>query len=121
MIEPIARIRIELRDIEPKVRRRVDVPLSSTLLALHEIVQFTFRWTDSHLFEFEVGERIYGEPEYDLLGERRTYKATSVRLKGDFDTKARAAARMVPALLLRAYRVNFEFKAVDASSADGFR
>lgn len=81
MIEPIARIRIELRDIEPKVWRRVDLPLSSTLLALHEIVQFTFLWTDSHLFEFEVGERIYGEPENDLFGERRIYKAANVRLK----------------------------------------
>ena len=81
MIEPIARIRIELWDIEPKVWRRVDVPLSSTLLALHEIVQFTFLWTDSHLFEFEVGERIYGEPENDLFGERRIYKAANVRLK----------------------------------------
>ena len=81
MIEPIARIRIELRDIDPKVWRRVDVPLSSTLLAPHEIVQLTFFWTDSHLFEFEVGERIYGEPENDLFGERWIYKAANVRLK----------------------------------------
>lgn len=81
MIEPIARIRIELQDIEPKVWRRVDVPLSSTLRALHDIVQITFSWTDSHLFEFEVGGRIYGEPENDLFGERRIYKAASARLK----------------------------------------
>ena len=32
MIEPIARIRIELQDIEPKIWRRVHVPLSATLL-----------------------------------------------------------------------------------------
>ena len=31
MIEPIARIRIELQEIEPKIWRRVDVPLSATL------------------------------------------------------------------------------------------
>ena len=43
MIEPIARIRIELQEIEPKVWRRVDVPLSSTLLALHDFIQFAFR------------------------------------------------------------------------------
>ena len=29
MIEPIARIGVELREIEPKIWRRVDVPLSS--------------------------------------------------------------------------------------------
>ncbi len=44
MIEPVARLRIELLEIEPKVWRRVDVPLSSTLLALHDIIQVTFCW-----------------------------------------------------------------------------
>ena len=34
------------------------------------MVQITFSWTDSHLFEFEVGGRIYGEPENDLFGDR---------------------------------------------------
>ena len=85
MIEPIARIRIELQEIEPKIWRRVDVPLSSTLLALHDFIQFAFRWTDSHLFEFEVGERIYGDPEYDDFGERRIYKAARIRLKSVVD------------------------------------
>ena len=37
MIEPVARIRIELQDLEPKIWRRVDVPLSSTLAALNDI------------------------------------------------------------------------------------
>ena len=65
MIEPIARIRIELQEIERKIWRRVDVPLSSTLLALPDFTQFALRWTDSHLFEFEIGDRRYGQPEYD--------------------------------------------------------
>ena len=41
MIEPIARVRIELREIEPTLWRRVDVPLTSTLLVLHDIIQVT--------------------------------------------------------------------------------
>ena len=81
MIEPIARFRLELRDIEPRIWRRVDVPLSSTLPALHGFIQFAFRWTDSHLFEFEIGDRTYGDPENDYFGERRIYKAASIRLK----------------------------------------
>ena len=81
MIEPIARIRIELQEIEPKLWRRVDVPLSSTLLALHDFIQFAFRWTDSHLFEFEIGDRRYGQPEYDHYADERLYKAASIRLK----------------------------------------
>ena len=85
MIEPVARIRIELQEIEPRIWRRIDVPLSSTLLALHDFVQFAFRWTDSHLFEFEVGDRNYGDSENDDFGERRVYKASSIRLKTVLD------------------------------------
>jgi len=82
MTEPVARLRIELQEIEPKVWRRVDVPLSSTLLALHDIIQVTFGWTNSHLFEFEVGDRAYGDPMLDEdLYDRRVYKARSIRLK----------------------------------------
>lgn len=82
MIEPVARVRITLQDIEPAIWRRVDVPLSTTLMALHDIIQVTVGWTDSHLFEFVVGNRVYSEPYpgHDL-DDRRIYQARSVRLK----------------------------------------
>ena len=85
MTEPIARIRIELQSIEPHVWRRVDVPVSSTLLALHEIIQIAMGWTDAHLFEFTVGGRAYGVIEPDLEYEPKQSKAASVRLKGLID------------------------------------
>ena len=82
MIEPVARIRIELQYLEPKIWRRIDVPLSSTLAALHDIIQVSFRWQGYHLHEFVVGERVYGEPaDDDELYERKVYKAAAVRLK----------------------------------------
>ena len=82
MIEPIARMRIELRDLEPGIWRRVEVPLSTTLAALHDIIQVAFRWTDSHLHEFVVGERVYGVPSpEDALYDRKVYKASAIRLK----------------------------------------
>ena len=75
MIEPIARVRIELREIQPALWRHVDVPLTSTLLALHDIIQVSVGWTDSHLFEFVVGDRVYSEPlPDDELFERKVYK-----------------------------------------------
>ena len=82
MIEPIARIRIELQGIEPKLWRRVDVPLSSTLLALHDIIQVTVGWTGSHLFEFVVGQRVYSErlPVDEFFG-RKVYNAAGIRLR----------------------------------------
>ena len=81
MMEPVARLRITLQEVEPVVWRRIDVPLSSTLLALHDYIQFAFLWTDSHLFEFEIGGRRYGQPEYDVDGDEKLYKAASIRLK----------------------------------------
>ena len=82
MIEPVARIRIELQDLEPKIWRRVDVPLSSTLAALHDIIQVLFRWQDYHLYEFAVGERVYGVPsDEDEFYDRKVYKAAAIRLK----------------------------------------
>ena len=82
MIEPVARLMIELQEIEPRLWRRVDVPLSSTLLALHDIIQVVVGWTDSHLFEFVIGERVYGEPlPDDDFWDRRVCKAAGIRLK----------------------------------------
>ena len=81
MIEPIARIRIELRTVEPHVWRRVDVPLSCTLLALHDIIQIAMGWTDSHLFEFQVGDRLYGTLDLDPELEPKQYKASRIRLR----------------------------------------
>ena len=82
MIEPVARIRVELQDLEPKIWRRVDVPLSSTLAAVNDIIQVSFHWQDYHLYEFVVGERVYGVPtDEDEFYGRKTYKAAAIRLK----------------------------------------
>ena len=81
MIEPIARVRIELREIEPTLWRRIDVPLTSTLLALHDIIQVTVGWTDSHLFEFVVGDRVYSDPLPDDEFFERKINAAGIRLR----------------------------------------
>ena len=81
MNEPVARTRIVLRSVEPHVWRRVDVPLSCTLLALHDVIQIAMGWTDSHLFEFRVGERAYGALDLDPELEPRQYKAIRLRLR----------------------------------------
>ena len=82
MIEPVARVRITLQNIAPAVWRRVDLPLSTTLMALHDVIQVAMGWTDSHLFEFVVGDRVYGEPDPDdAMYERKVCQAKSIRLK----------------------------------------
>ena len=39
--ERVARLRIELQELEPKIWRRIDMPFSTTLEALHEVIQMT--------------------------------------------------------------------------------
>ena len=47
--ERVARLRIELQELEPQIWRRIDMPLSTTLEALHDAIQMTMGWTFSHL------------------------------------------------------------------------
>ena len=86
MTGPVARLRIELHEIEPGLWRRFDVPLSSTSLILHDAIEVAVGWTDSHLFEFSIGDRVYGEPlPDDAYWDRHVYKAAGSRLKALID------------------------------------
>jgi hypothetical protein len=60
--EQIARLRISLKEIEPEIWRRVDVPLGLNLKGLHDVIQAVMGWQDYHLFEFRVGDKLYGVP-----------------------------------------------------------
>ena len=59
----IARMTIELEGVEPSVRRVVDLPLAISVADLHEIIQAAMGWTNSHLYQFVVGEASYGVPD----------------------------------------------------------
>jgi len=62
MPERVARVRIELQGTSPKVWRRVDVPLSYTLLSMHEVIQAAFEWNGGHLYEFIVDRERFSDP-----------------------------------------------------------
>lgn len=81
MSTKIARIRIELEQIAPRIWRRVDVSLTTNLRALHEIIQAVMPWENYHLYQFAVGERVYGEPDpEDAVWGRKIYQAKGMRL-----------------------------------------
>ena len=68
--------------IEPTLWQRIDVPLTSTLLALHDIIQITVGWSDSHPFEFVVADRVYSEPlPRDGLLKRRVHSVQRIHLE----------------------------------------
>ncbi len=58
--DDIAIVRIELEDIEPLIWRRVAVPSSMNLKALHRVIQAAMGWLDYHLWEFAANEHKYG-------------------------------------------------------------
>lgn len=84
MNEPIVTLRIELIGVEPTPWREVDVPMSSTLLMTHKIIQAAMGWQDCHMFEFRVGEKSYGvpDPDYDHSGNpNRLFNAKGLTLR----------------------------------------
>jgi hypothetical protein len=61
-------VKITLKDVRPPIWRRVEVTSSTTLGLLHEIIQTTMGWTDSHLHQFTIHNVEYGnpQPEFDF-------------------------------------------------------
>ncbi len=59
-LDDIGVLRIELEDIKPLIWRRVALPASMNLKALHRVIQAAMGWLDYHLWEFTAGEHKYG-------------------------------------------------------------
>jgi Plasmid pRiA4b ORF-3-like protein len=59
----VARIKVTLKDVEPVVMRRLEVPLRIRLDRLHLVLQAAMGWTDSHLYAFTAGGAQWGEPD----------------------------------------------------------
>jgi len=56
------RLRVTMRDVEPRVERVIDVPAAITLDDLHEVLQVALGWTDSHLHQFRTDGTTYAVP-----------------------------------------------------------
>jgi len=61
----IARLKITLDDVEPKVVRRMEVPLTIRLDRLHLALQAALGWTNSHLYEIRAKDVGWGIPDPD--------------------------------------------------------
>jgi len=80
-VDRIARLRITLNDTEPPIWRTVEVPLTSSLKGLHEVIQAAMPFEDYHLFDFRVRERRYAIPAPEFDGpEARDAKSTKLGL-----------------------------------------
>ena len=54
MIQRVARIRIELKYTQPKVWRRVEVPMPYTLWDMNAVIQAIFDWDGDHFWAFSL-------------------------------------------------------------------
>ena len=70
----VVRLKITLDDIKPVIWRRIEVPLTTSLPALHEVIQAVMLFENYHLFEFVTGTRgaetryTIPDPHDDLQG-----------------------------------------------------
>jgi hypothetical protein len=71
----IYQLRIELQYIEPRIWRTILVPDTLTLAKLDRVVQAAMGWTNSHMHDWAIEERRYGQPDpewgRDMLDERK--------------------------------------------------
>ena len=61
----IVRLKVTLDDVEPKVLRRIEVPLDIELDRLHLTLQAALGWTNSHLYEIRAKDARWGLPDPD--------------------------------------------------------
>ena len=82
----IIQLKISLQDIQPPIWRRVLVSDKSTLLDLHDLIQYCFDWKDYHLHLFEIGDMEFICVE-DWEEDGNLYQDDSMAYLGDLIPK----------------------------------
>lgn len=89
-VDAIARLKITLEHVKPDVVRRIEVPLGLRLDRLHLVIQASFNWTNSHLWEFRAGGAAWGPSDPDMAfndGSNDAAKATLLDVLEDTGAK----------------------------------
>ncbi len=68
MSETLYQLKVTLAESDPPIWRRVVVPATMTLKQLHLVLQVVMGWTNFHLYQFRLGEALFGDPEDDDYG-----------------------------------------------------
>lgn len=89
MTGKIANIRIDLEGVENPIWRRVQVPLETTLRSLHFLIQDAMPWDASHLYDFMVRGKNYGDVPLDNSHQHQPIDAGTVDLANLVERKIR--------------------------------
>lgn len=85
----IARLKVEIEEVEPAVIRHVEVPLDTRLDKLNVILQVAIGWQNCHPFEFRHGDTVYGlvssQNEVNPLPAEKATLADLAKLGSTFD------------------------------------
>ena len=93
----VLQFKVQLRDIQPAIWRRIQVPAAYTFWDLHVAIQDAMGWKDCHLHEFQLGKagppepvRI-GIPDDEFPGERPTLPGWKTDIAPHFTIKGARA------------------------------
>jgi hypothetical protein len=75
----VHQLKITLTGIRPPIWRRLQVSSAINLRRLHDVIQEAMGWTQSHLYQFQVGAVEYGEPDDEFGMPIRSAKAMPLR------------------------------------------
>ncbi|MCC6175477.1 MAG: plasmid pRiA4b ORF-3 family protein [Chloroflexi bacterium] len=75
----VHQLKVTLKRVRPPIWRRIQVASTIDLRRLHAVIQTAMGWTQSHLYEFEIGGVAYGEPSPEDFEPIRSAKSTPLR------------------------------------------
>lgn len=80
--DDIVQLYVELAHLDPAIWRRIHVPADFRLRRVHDTLIAVFDWSGWHLHVFEVGEKLYGQPDLmgAQLGDKRLSSDNNVKL-----------------------------------------
>lgn len=86
----VFQFKITLLDITPPIWRRIQIP-DCSLDNLHEYIQTAMGWTNSHLHQFQINGRRYGDPNLldDGWGDNDFVDSSKTRLSKLLEKKRR--------------------------------
>ena len=116
----VYQFKITLLHITPPIWRRIQVP-DGTLDELHEHIQTAMGWTNSHLHDFLIGDRRYGDPELldEDWGERDFLDSTEIHLSQLLATKPASSASSMTMTSAIAGGTKSSMKATSLAEPDG--
>ncbi len=74
----IYQLKVTLKESKPPIWRRILVASNISLHKLHNIIQITMGWDNSHLHQFIVQGQFYGAPDFDMTDDMEDEKNVSL-------------------------------------------